>query len=62
MAPQMIESIAVVQLTEHRESAERLRLRRQARAEIHRVRQPAASVAGTGHSIRSRLHLRTHPA
>jgi hypothetical protein len=53
MSPQMIESIAVSQLTEHREAAERLRLRKQARSESRRVRQPAA-----GHSIWSRVHCR----
>jgi hypothetical protein len=57
MSPQMIESIAVSQLTEHREAAERLRLRKQARSESRRVRQPAA-----GHSIWSRVHLPAHPA
>jgi hypothetical protein len=51
MSPQMIESIAVSQLTEHREAAERLRLRKQARSESRRVRQPAATAATTGHSI-----------
>lgn len=43
MAPQMIESIAVAQLTEHRASVERLRLRKQARAESRLVRRQAAS-------------------
>jgi hypothetical protein len=59
MAPQMIESIAIAQLTEHRASAERLRLRKQARAESRRARlaAPAAS-----RSVRSRLPLRAHPA
>jgi hypothetical protein len=63
MAPQMIESIAVAQLTEHRESVAWLRLRKQARAESRLVRRQAASAASAGHhSILSRLHLRAHAA
>jgi hypothetical protein len=59
MAPQMIESIAVAQLTEHRASVERLRLRKQARAESRRARRAAPAAS---RSVRSRLHLGAHPA
>jgi hypothetical protein len=59
MAPQMIESIAVAQLAEHRASVERLRLRKQARAESRRARRAAATAS---RSVRSRLHLGAHPA
>jgi hypothetical protein len=64
MAPQMIESIAVAQLVEHRESAARLRLRKQARTESREVRRQAApcASASAGHSILSRLRLRAHAA
>jgi hypothetical protein len=63
MSQQMIESVAAAQLAERRESAARLRLRKQARAESRPVRRQAASAASAGHhSILSRLHLRSHPA
>jgi hypothetical protein len=62
MAPQMIESLAISQLTEHHETAARLRRGRQARTESRRVRHLATPAANTGHSFRSRLHLWAHPA
>jgi len=62
MSPLMIESIAVAQLTEHQETAARLRLRRQARAQSRGGRRAAGPTASAGHSILSLLHLRAHPA
>jgi hypothetical protein len=58
MSPLTIESIAVAQLAEHREFAERLRLRRQARVESRREDWNAAPTTSATRSILSRLRLR----
>ena len=63
MSPLMIESIAVAQLAEHHESMERLRVRKQARAQGRGARRPGLpAVAARGRSILARLRLRAHPA
>jgi hypothetical protein len=62
MSPMMIESIAESELAERRERAARLRLRLQVRADSRREHRHAAPIASASRSIRSRLHLGTHPA
>jgi hypothetical protein len=62
MSPLTIESIAVAQLAEHRESAARLRVRREARSGRRSARRAAAPGSSDSRSMLSRLHLRSRRA